>query len=82
MFQSEEEREWFWRNFERIQLEPLPSKTRTRIARAMLHSQTWDRFLATKFVTLKRYGNEGAEASTAFFVELLHTAAKCTLFRN
>ncbi|GCC42102.1 hypothetical protein chiPu_0026311, partial [Chiloscyllium punctatum] len=35
----------------------------------------FDRFLATKFSTVKRYGGEGAESMMGFFHELFRNAA-------
>ncbi len=36
-------------------------------------AQNFDRFLATKFTTVKRYGGEGAEAMMAFFHQLIRS---------
>jgi len=41
----------------------------------MLKSQAFDNFLAIKFVSLKRYGGEGAESMMAFFHELFKLCA-------
>ncbi|XP_012538117.1 probable 2-oxoglutarate dehydrogenase E1 component DHKTD1 homolog, mitochondrial isoform X3 [Monomorium pharaonis] len=67
--ETEEEREWFAETVETILAEPLNNETRKTIAMEMLKSQTFDNFLATKFVSLKRYGGEGAESMMAFFHE-------------
>lgn len=45
----------------------------------MLQSQTFDNFLAIKFVSVKRYGGEGAESMMAFFYEFFRLAAEHSL---
>ncbi|XP_008214961.1 probable 2-oxoglutarate dehydrogenase E1 component DHKTD1 homolog, mitochondrial isoform X1 [Nasonia vitripennis] len=77
--ESEEEREWFAKNFEECYYEALDDETRRAIAREMLKSQAFDRFLAVKFVSVKRYGGEGAESMMAFFHELFKLASNDTL---
>lgn len=62
-------------------MEQLPTarvKKETQIALAteLIKSQAFDNFLATKFVTLKRYGCEGAESMMGFFMELLNVASQ------
>lgn len=42
----------------------------------MLKCENFDKFLSTKFPTLKRYGAEGAESMFAFFSELFEGAAE------
>lgn len=79
-FQTEEEREWFAKNFEACFYEPLNDETRRAIAREMLRSQAFDKFLAVKFVSLKRYGGEGAESMMAFFYELFKLSASGLYF--
>lgn len=71
----EEEREWFAETVETILAEPLNNETRKTIATEMLKSQTFDHFLAKKFVSLKRYGGEGAESMMAFFHEFFKLCA-------
>lgn len=41
----------------------------------MLKSQAFDNFLAVKFVTVKRYGGEGAESMMAFCRELFQLSS-------
>jgi probable 2-oxoglutarate dehydrogenase E1 component DHKTD1 len=53
----------------------LDHNTRRNLAKEMLKSQAFDKFLATKFVTVKRYGGEGAESMMGFFMEFLNTSA-------
>jgi len=60
---------------ERILAEPLDNETCKTIAKEMLKSQAFDNFLATKFVSLKRYGGEGAESIMAFFHEFFKLCA-------
>jgi probable 2-oxoglutarate dehydrogenase E1 component DHKTD1 len=73
--QTEEEREWFAKSFEETLQESVDEETRQAVAREMLISQTFERFLAVKFVSTKRYGGEGAESMMAFFHELYSRAA-------
>ncbi|XP_014218375.1 probable 2-oxoglutarate dehydrogenase E1 component DHKTD1 homolog, mitochondrial [Copidosoma floridanum] len=77
--ESEEEREWFARKFEECHLEGLGDGTRRAVAREMLRSQAFDKFLAIKFVSLKRYGAEGAESTMGFFHELFELSRNDTL---
>ncbi|KAG7199330.1 hypothetical protein KM043_018178 [Ampulex compressa] len=73
--ESEEEREWFAETAELSLSESLTDKTRKAIATEMLKSQAFDYFLAVKFVSLKRYGGEGAESMMTFFHEFFKLAA-------
>ncbi|XP_078039369.1 putative 2-oxoadipate dehydrogenase complex component E1 homolog [Augochlora pura] len=73
--ETEEEREWFAQTAERYIAEPLTDQTRVAIMKQMLRSQAFDNFLAIKFVSLKRYGGEGAEAMMAFFHEFFKLCA-------
>ncbi|XP_012220785.1 2-oxoadipate dehydrogenase complex component E1 isoform X2 [Linepithema humile] len=77
--ETEEEREWFAENVERTLAEPLDDETRKTIAIEMLKSQAFDNFLAKKFVSLKRYGGEGAESMMAFFHEFFKLCARDNL---
>lgn len=56
-------------------IEPIDDETCKTIATEMLKSQVFDNFLAIKFVSLKRYGGEGAESMMAFFHELFKLCA-------
>ncbi|CAK9802746.1 Probable 2-oxoglutarate dehydrogenase E1 component DHKTD1 homolog, mitochondrial [Anthophora quadrimaculata] len=67
--ETEEEREWFAETVEKCLTDPLTNETKIDIATEMLKSQTFDQFLAIKFVSLKRYSGEGAESMMAFFHE-------------
>ncbi|GFG30109.1 hypothetical protein Cfor_07750 [Coptotermes formosanus] len=71
-----EEIEWFAEKMEQSVQEELDHNTRRKLAKEMLKSQALDNFLATKFVTVKRYGGEGAESMMGFFMEFLSTSAK------
>lgn len=53
----------------------LDHSKRKNLAKEMLKSQAFDKFLATKFVTVKRYGGEGAESMMGFFMEFFNTSA-------
>jgi probable 2-oxoglutarate dehydrogenase E1 component DHKTD1 len=59
---------------EQIVDEELDQDTRRNLAKELLKSQAFDKFLATKFVTVKRYGGEGAESMMGFFMEFLNTS--------
>ncbi|XP_050448038.1 2-oxoadipate dehydrogenase complex component E1 isoform X2 [Cataglyphis hispanica] len=73
--ETEEEREWFAETVETTLTEPLDDETCKTIAIEMVKSQALDNFLAVKFVSLKRYGGEGAESMMAFFHELFKLCA-------
>jgi probable 2-oxoglutarate dehydrogenase E1 component DHKTD1 len=70
--------EWFAKQMEQLVAEELDHNTRKNLAKEMLKSQAFDNFLATKFVTVKRYGGEGAESMMGFFMEFLNTSANGT----
>ncbi|XP_076179560.1 putative 2-oxoadipate dehydrogenase complex component E1 homolog isoform X2 [Ptiloglossa arizonensis] len=74
--ETEEEREWFAETTEKHVSDFLADKARTAIAMEMLKSQTFDHFMAIKFVSLKRYGCEGAESMMAFFHEFFNLCAR------
>ncbi|XP_051916561.1 2-oxoadipate dehydrogenase complex component E1-like isoform X2 [Hippocampus zosterae] len=71
-----EEREWMADRFEELKSAPFSSDERRSLAKLMLESQEFDRFLATKFSTVKRYGGEGAESMMGFFHELFRRSAQ------
>nr|XP_034185843.1 probable 2-oxoglutarate dehydrogenase E1 component DHKTD1 homolog, mitochondrial isoform X1 [Osmia lignaria] len=73
--ETEEEREWFAQTVEKDLANSLTNETRIAIAREMLKSQAFDHFLAIRFVSLKRYGGEGAESMMAFFHEFFKLCA-------
>jgi probable 2-oxoglutarate dehydrogenase E1 component DHKTD1 len=54
----------------------IPPEAKKAIAKEMLKSQVFDKFMASKFATVKRYGAEGAESMVAFFQELFFLSAK------
>lgn len=66
--ESEYEREWLAKNYEKLISEKnVSTSMRNEILELLLKSQTWDNFVATKFPSVKRYGGEGAESMMAFF---------------
>ncbi|PSN50780.1 putative 2-oxoglutarate dehydrogenase E1 component DHKTD1 [Blattella germanica] len=71
-----EEGEWISQRMEELAEENLDIDMKRKLATEMLKSQAFDNFLATKFVTVKRYGGEGAESMMGFFLEFLNTASK------
>lgn len=69
--ESEHEREWLVENYEKLVSHAtgatasaanpatnVPIDTKKSILELLLKSQTWDKFLATKFPTVKRYGGK------------------------
>lgn len=76
LFFKEEEREWLSARLELLVTEKVDDAKARAVSEAMLLSQAFDNFLATKFVTFKRYGCEGAEAMMAFFLQLVDSAAE------
>ncbi|OAD60605.1 hypothetical protein WN48_05122, partial [Eufriesea mexicana] len=77
--ETEEEREWFAETAEKCLMDSLTDETRIAIATEMLKSQTFDQFLAIKFVSFKRYSGEGAESMMAFFHEFFELCANDNL---
>ncbi|KAK9497879.1 hypothetical protein O3M35_003789 [Rhynocoris fuscipes] len=74
--QNIEEREWLFNRYESIYNEEISTEYQYEILTALLKSQAFDKFLANKFVTLKRYGCEGAESQIAFFIELFKSMSQ------
>ena len=63
------EREWLTQRYEEGRTIQLPPERQRQLAELLICSQAFDRFLAKKFSTLKRYGCEGAEGMMGFFQE-------------
>lgn len=75
--EEEEEREWFASRMESTVVgESLSNEEKTNLATELLRSEAFDHFLAAKFVTVKRYGGEGAESMMGFFSETFRLAAE------
>lgn len=72
---SEEEREWVASRLLQLAAEQLDQSERVALAQLLVRSQLFDRFLAAKFATVKRYGGEGAESALAGFRTLFRLAA-------
>lgn len=68
---SLQEKEWIAKRFEELKQESFTTEEKKHLSKLMLESQEFDRFLATKFATVKRYSGEGAESMMGFFHELL-----------
>ncbi|KAF9405803.1 hypothetical protein HW555_013606 [Spodoptera exigua] len=68
--ETEAEREWFAQRVENGQ-DVIDNARRVEIAKELIRSQAWDKFLALKFPTVKRYCGEGAESILTFFSSLL-----------
>ncbi|CAB0013970.1 unnamed protein product [Nesidiocoris tenuis] len=74
--EEESERVWFEKQWEEMAALEVSPDQKKDIAAELLKSQVLDRFLAIKFVSLKRYGGEGAETQMTFFKEYFKIAAK------
>lgn len=72
---SEEEREWFSSEYEKLSKEELENSTKISLAKELIRSQAFDNFLAKRFSSVKRYGGEGAESMLGFFNEIFQLAA-------
>ncbi|XP_050562877.1 probable 2-oxoglutarate dehydrogenase E1 component DHKTD1 homolog, mitochondrial [Spodoptera frugiperda] len=72
--ETEAEREWFAQRVENGQ-DVIDNARRVEIAKELIRSQAWDKFLALKFPTVKRYCGEGAESILTFFSSLLKLTA-------
>ncbi|XP_047531885.1 probable 2-oxoglutarate dehydrogenase E1 component DHKTD1 homolog, mitochondrial [Vanessa atalanta] len=67
--ETETEREWFAQRIESGS-DVIHKERQIEILKELLHSQVWDKFLATKYPTVKRYCGEGAESLFTFFTTL------------
>ncbi|XP_059058511.1 probable 2-oxoglutarate dehydrogenase E1 component DHKTD1 homolog, mitochondrial [Achroia grisella] len=67
--ETEAEREWFIERIESGSYK-VDKERRVEIAKEMLHSQVWDKFVSIKFPAVKRYCGEGAESLLTFFSTL------------
>ena len=76
--QSHTEREWLIKHYEEQRHADFSSERKKVIAERLVRCQTFDRFLAKKFGTVKRYGAEGAESMMPFFDEVLSRCNKGT----
>ena len=65
------------RCYEQHRSSPLSDDRRRSLAKLLLSCETFDHFLAKKFVNLKRYGGEGAEGMMGFFEETFKMASDC-----
>lgn len=54
----------------------LDDNRKKLLLQELLKSQAFDNFMANKFVSVKRYGGEGAESMMGFFQELFGMAAE------
>uniref|UniRef100_T1IGW9 Transketolase-like pyrimidine-binding domain-containing protein n=1 Tax=Strigamia maritima TaxID=126957 RepID=T1IGW9_STRMM len=72
-----EERDWLAEKIETMHRVKLMTEEKKAVAFEMNKSQVFDKFLATKFATVKRYGGEGAETMMAFFIELFNQSVEC-----
>ncbi|KAK0098905.1 hypothetical protein PV326_000066 [Microctonus aethiopoides] len=73
--ETEEEREWFAERVEICRNDVINIETKKTIAKLMIESQNFDNFMAKKFISVKRYGCEGAESMMAFFHELFNLSS-------
>lgn len=75
--ESEYEREWLAKNYEKLISERnVSTSMKNEILELLVKSQTWEHFVAKKFPMIKRYGGEGAESMMAFFHQLCLLASK------
>ena len=76
LLQSNTEREWLLRRYEEHRHSDFGAERKKTMAEQLIKCQTFDRFLAKKFGTVKRYGAEGAESMITFFDEVLSKCGK------
>ena len=74
--QSSAEREWLVRRYEEHRHADFGAERKKAMAEQLIKCQTFDRFLAKKFGTVKRYGAEGAESMMTFFDQVLSKCGK------
>ncbi|CAG9821051.1 unnamed protein product [Phaedon cochleariae] len=74
--ENEEEIDWLTEALEKLPTTPVKDTNKITIATELLKSQSFDNFLAKKFVSVKRYGGEGAESMMVFFREVFQLAAE------
>ncbi|CAH2085300.1 unnamed protein product [Euphydryas editha] len=72
--ETETEREWFAKRIEDGS-DTVDKERQVEILKELLHSQVWDKFLSTKYPTVKRYCGEGAESLLTFFSTLFKLTA-------
>jgi 2-oxoglutarate decarboxylase len=72
--QNTDEQQWIQEQFERPQ-EPLPKERKHRILERLNAAESFEKFLATKYVGTKRFGIEGAESAIPILDEILSNAA-------
>ena len=76
LLQSNTEREWLLRRYEEHRHTDFGAERKKTMAEQLIKCQAFDRFLAKKFGTVKRYGAEGAESMITFFDEVLSKCGK------
>ena len=74
--QSNAGREWLLRRYEEHRHSDFGAERKKTMAEQLIKCQAFDRFLAKKFGTVKRYGAEGAESMITFFDEILSKCGK------
>ncbi|XP_047517650.1 probable 2-oxoglutarate dehydrogenase E1 component DHKTD1 homolog, mitochondrial isoform X1 [Pieris napi] len=68
--ETDAEREWFAQRIEDTQ-DAISKDRQRQILKELLETQTWDKFLSTKYPSVKRYCGEGAESLLTFFSTLI-----------
>lgn len=67
---------WFGNRLEELRYSTVNPDFQKKVALEMLKCQAFDNFLAKKFVSLKRYGAEGAESMMAFFLQFFKSCTQ------
>ncbi|KJE91351.1 dehydrogenase E1 and transketolase domain-containing protein [Capsaspora owczarzaki ATCC 30864] len=70
------ERRWFAEQIEKRRWSGLSDERRVEISKLLSNSEVFDNFMQKRFVQVKRYGGEGAEAMMAGVDEILRAAAE------
>ncbi|CAK1541313.1 unnamed protein product [Leptosia nina] len=68
--ETDAEREWFAQRIESGS-DTIGKDRQREILKELLETQTWDKFLSTKYPSVKRYCGEGAESLLTFFSTLI-----------
>ncbi|MDQ6436964.1 2-oxoglutarate dehydrogenase E1 component [Mesorhizobium sp. LHD-90] len=73
--ESEEERSWWYENFEKCRLDAADDDLCADALEAVILADEFESFMQVKFPTKKRFGIEGGETALVFIREIIRRAA-------
>uniref|UniRef100_A0A915D301 Transketolase-like pyrimidine-binding domain-containing protein n=1 Tax=Ditylenchus dipsaci TaxID=166011 RepID=A0A915D301_9BILA len=74
--QNMNERKWFAEAYEKLFAEELSDAEKVEALEVMLRAKAWEKFLGSKFPTLKRYSGEGSESAVGLYSYLLENCGQ------